>query len=370
MKRFYWTKEGLRDALVILFPAQILLVVVLSFNPSFVERYYSHGIYPVWSSINRIFWGWIPISVGDLFYTITGYWMLRSLWQGLKHIRHDPLDKLKNVVATLSVIYGLFYWGWGLNYFRLPLEEQLGIETTYTTEELTDLTARMVSHINDIHGQLVRDSTLGVTHNLSRKEIFQRVFEAYKKGRSTHPLLDYPFPSQKTSLYSIPLTYMGYGGYLNPFTGEAQINGEIPPFRWASVAAHEVGHQIGYSAEDDTNFIGYWVCLQSDDPYLDYAASSSALAYLLGDLSRRDREAFDHYYGLLNEGIRENYRELRRFWDAHENPMEPVFKAVFNSYLKANQQSAGIESYSRVVALLIGFDQKNDLLPASTLLVP
>jgi hypothetical protein len=54
----------------------------------------------------------------------------------------------------------------------------------------------------------------------------------------------------------------------------------------------------------------------------------------------------------------ENYRQLRRFWDAHENPAEPLFKAAFDGYLKANNQSAGIASYSRVVGLIIGFDRK------------
>ena len=356
--------------MAVLLPLQMGIVSLLSYNPSFVEKYYSKGWYPFWSALNRVLWGWVPISIGDIAYTLFGLWAIRSLWKGLRTLRTNPFEKIKNLAAVISVVYGLFYWGWGLNYFRLPLEEQLGIETTYTTEELKDLTARMVDHINVVHYSLVQDSVLPVQFESSRQEAYRRVFKAYAAAGESHSLLTYNYPSQKTSLYSIPLSYMGYGGYLNPFSGEAQVNGQIPSFRWPSVAAHEVGHQLGISAEDDTNFIGYWVCFLSDDWYLNYAASSSALAYLLGDLNRRDPEAFSFFYNQLNEGVRENYRELRRFWEAHENPTEPLFKSVFNSYLKANKQTAGIESYSRVVALLIGYDRKYPLLPPSPLPIP
>ena len=35
---------------------------------------------------------------------------------------------------------------------------------------------------------------------------------------------DYEYPSIKKSLFSNALTFMGFSGYINPFTGEANIN--------------------------------------------------------------------------------------------------------------------------------------------------
>ena len=52
---------------------------------------------------------------------------------------------------------------------------------------------------------------------------------------------------------------MGYGGYINPFTNEAQVNAKVPQVRLPSISGHEVGHQIGYASESDTNFIGLTV---------------------------------------------------------------------------------------------------------------
>ena len=57
----------------------------------------------------------------------------------------------------------------------------------------------------------------------------------------------------------------------------------------------------------------------------------------------------------VNKGILKNYEEVRLFWEAHQNPTEPLFKLFYGSYLKANKQSKGMESYSYVVALLTNY---------------
>lgn len=364
MARFTLPKKWkLRDVLALLLPVQMALVSLFAKFPSGIERYYSEGLYPLWSQLNRMLWGWLPFSIGDLLYTAFGGWALWTAWKGLKRLRKYPWESFKYLLATLSLVYGIFYWGWGLNYFRIPLEEKLGISSTYETQELDSLTRRLIELTNAEQLAITGDSTKPVELPYSRKEVYRKTATAYKKASADFGFLKYSFPSQKTSLYSLPLTYMGYAGYLNPFSGEAQVNGKIPAFRWPSVSAHEVGHQLGYSAEDDTNFIGYWICIQSEDPYFRYAAYSSTLAYMLSDLRRRDPEAYERYFPKINEGVVENYRQLRRFWDSYENPTEPLFKAAFDGYLKANNQSAGIASYSRVVGLIIGFDRQYGLFP-------
>jgi hypothetical protein len=49
----------------------ILLTIAikwLSFYPEWVEKNYSLGIYPVISKVQRFLFGWIPFSLGDIFY--------------------------------------------------------------------------------------------------------------------------------------------------------------------------------------------------------------------------------------------------------------------------------------------------------------
>ena len=46
-------------------------------------------------------------------------------------------------------------------------------------------------------------------------------------------------------------------------------------------------------------------------------------------------------------------KEVRLFWQQYENKAEPVFKASYDAFLKANKQSQGINSYDLVVGFLI-----------------
>jgi hypothetical protein len=154
---------------------------------------------------------------------------------------------------------------------------------------------------------------------------------------------------------------MGYGGYLNPFTNEAQVNSLTPPFRLSVISGHEVGHQIGYSAENETNLIGYLVTVHNEDIYFKYAAYAYALSYCLSDMKQNDEQLFETLLPKINTGVKKNYAELNTFWVQYENFTEPIFKAIFNSFLKVNNQTDGIKSYSKVVLLLVSYHQKYPL---------
>src|SRR5690606_6305923 len=173
-----------------------------------------------------------------------------------------------------------------------------------------------------------------------------------------NPFFTYSSPSIKSSLYSLALTYMGYSGYLNPFTNEAQANGRVPLFRLPSISAHEVGHHLGCSAGDATNSTGFLATSKSQDPYFNYSAQTHALGYCLGDLYQRDRIEYERILASLSPGVRKNYAELRFFWEKFENPLEPFFKAVFNTFLKVNNQKDGIKSYNAMVGLIINHQKQ------------
>jgi hypothetical protein len=122
-----------------------------------------------------------------------------------------------------------------------------------------------------------------------------------------------------------------------------------------------VGHQIGYSAENETNLIGYLVTIYNEDIYFKYAAYAYALSYCLSDMKQNDEQLFETLLPKINTGVKQNYAELNTFWLQYENFTEPIFKAIFNSFLKVNNQTDGIKSYSKVVLLLVSYHQKYPL---------
>nr|WP_297913517.1 DUF3810 domain-containing protein [uncultured Allomuricauda sp.] len=350
--------KNTKTILLGLLPLQILLVKWASYHPDFVETYYSTGVYPFISQGLRILFGWIPFSMGDLLYLSLIVLIVRYLYRNRKSIKTRPLAILKDFGVLLSVIYFLFHFLWGLNYYRQPITWKLGLEREYSQKDLVSMIEYLTLKSNTFQFDITGDSLTPVQIPYSKKEIFKKTKAGYGELEKQYPDFAYTFSSQKSSLFSVPLTYMGYGGYINPFTNEAQVNGITPRFRLPTVSGHEVGHQVGYSAEDATNFIGFWVSSINDDPYFKYAAYSHALGYCLSDLAKKDEEKFKEMMTGLHLGVRENYREINRFWAKYDNPLEPVFKSIFNTFLKANNQKEGIASYNSVVGLLISYHKK------------
>lgn len=362
MAIFGHMKDRLRNALAISFLPQVLLVLWLRQVPEFVETWYSKGLYPLISAFFHRLYGWIPFSLGDCLYAGLFILALAYLFKNRGRIRRQPLEFIRNVFVVLSVAYFSFHLLWGFNYYRQPLSKTLALDDSYSVQELTALTEQLIGRSNALQLQLSgSDPNKMVVVPYSRKDILKKTVQGYASLQAEYPFMSYPQPSIKKSLFSTLLTYMGYGGYLNPFTNEAQVNRKIPAFRFPVICGHEIGHQLGYSAENETNFIGYLVTAKNSDPYFQYAASAYAASYCLYELKRVDAEAFRQVHAGINKGVLENYRELDEFWNAYENPLEPVFKSIFNSFLKANNQEEGIKSYNRIVALLVTYHKKHPL---------
>ena len=262
---------------------------------------------------------------------------------------------------VLSIAYFTFHFMWGFNYYREPLYKTLDLKESTDFDELVSFTRKLIQKTNAAQFEIAQDSTSRINIPYSQSELFDKTLDGYKQLSSRYQFLQYKVPSIKTSLFSKGLTYMGYAGYLNPFTNEAQANGLLPTFRFPVVAGHEIGHQLGYSAENETNFIGYLVTANNSDSYFQYAAYSYALGYCLNDIRRGDQEVFDTLIGEINAGVKLNFQEMNDFWTAYENPMEPVFKSIFSSFLKANNQTKGIQSYNAVVSLLVAYYKDHPL---------
>ncbi|WP_299534941.1 DUF3810 domain-containing protein [Ulvibacterium sp.] len=354
-------KNRLKNGIAIALIPQIVLVKALGANSQFIETYYSEGMYPWISQFFRWIFGWIPFSVGDILYFSLIFFAVRYLIVHRKYIKDHKKGFFRDVIMVLSTAYFTFHLLWGFNYYRQPIGEKLVLPESHTQEDLIDLTEALTAKTNALQLAITKDSTQRVEIPYTNQEIFGKTIEGYQKLEKSLPFLAYNRPSIKTSLFSTGLTYMGYGGYLNPFTNEGQVNGRLPNFRFPVVAGHEIGHQVGYSAEDETNFIGYLVTANNDDLYFQYSASAYALGYCLSEIRRRDDAVFKRLYAQLHTGVQGNFREIVEFWRQFENPLEPVFKSIFDSFLKANSQAEGIKSYNAVVSLLVNYHKENPL---------
>lgn len=341
----------------------MLLMRLAENNPAFIEQYYSNGIYPYISSFFRIILGWLPVSVGDMLISVLLFLILRFLFLLIKNKFKNFLPKLVKVIAFCSVIYFCFYLFWGLNYYREPLAKNLGfIQSKYTTNQLEEVTNHIIRKLNEHQFNITKCDTLPVQNPYSAKEMYAIAPKGYLNLSKDYPQLVYNHSSIKSSLMSKLQAYNGTSGYLNPLTGEAQVNNLVPKTSYPTTTCHEMAHQIGFAAENEANFVGFLAANYNDDVYFKYASYRMAFGYCISEIRKRDVELSKKMWQKVNKGIIKDFNSSYQFWKSYQNIFEPIVKKGYSAYLKSNKQAKGTDSYNYVVDLLIAHYQKYNTL--------
>jgi hypothetical protein len=339
---------------------QILFLKIIAFFPEFVEEFYSNGLYVLISKISRLTLGKIHFSVGDIMYGILILYFLKSIWKTRKNWKQEWKNNGLKALSLLSVAYFLFHVLWAMNYYRQPLFEKMKIERDYTDADLLTFTKKLIAKTNEIQTQITKNDSLKVVFPYSQEQVFEMNLNGYKTLSNQYTSFEYSKPSIKKSLFSLPLTYMGFGGYLNPFTNEAQVNYLMPMYNFPTATCHEMAHQMGFASESECNFIGFLASVKNDDLYFKYSGYSFALRYCLGNWQIRNEKVFDELVKTVHPGILKNYKESEDFWRQYETFIDKGFHFFYDNFLKFNQQKEGMESYSKLVNLMVGYYKEKD----------
>ncbi len=345
-----------RWILITLLPLQWLSLQLIKNNPEWIEVNYSQKIYPLFFDLQAFFFKNIPFSFGDIAYGIAIVYLIWSLINLIKR-RINVRYMLLNLVAAISLLSLLFHLHWGLNYYRVPLHEKLNYDLKYNESELEQTLALVIDRTNQLHQSLSNQDSLPIHISYSKQTIAQLVEDDFN-----FDLFDFNVqPFLKNSLWSTLLSYMGFAGYLNPFTLESQINSKIPKLNYITTATHEMAHQLGIASESEANFVAYYTSSKHPDPFIQYAANSFAIRYCYSELFKANPERAKKQLSKLNSGVLKNFQQISAFWLQFQNPFEPYLKRGYDSYLKANGQAKGIQSYNAMVSMLIAYVLENDL---------
>jgi hypothetical protein len=304
--------------------------------------------------------GGIPFSVGDVLYGSVLPYLLFKLWKTRKTWKLNWKNNLLQMTSVLSVLYFVFHFLWALNYYRVPLFDKMKITREYSDTNLENFTQKLIQKTNALHIEITHNKNNKVQYAAPIETIFEASKTGYEFNNNEFPF-KYTHSSKKKSLFSLPLTYMGFAGYLNPFTNEAQINDKLPRYTLPNVVCHEMAHQIGYASESECNFIGFLAGINNPDLYFQYSAYSNALRYCLMNIALKNEAKFNALKLKINPGVLKNYKESDAFWKQYDTFIDKGFHAFYDQYLKMNQQKDGIESYSKFVNLLVNYYQVKEL---------
>ncbi len=345
-----------------LFTGLILAVVViqlLTLNSGWIEHGYSAAAYVLISKILRTLTGWVPFSIGDVLYAVLTIYLIVSIFRAIRNIRRkkkrffSTFPFMRYLVIALS-IYIIFNVLWGINYDRQGIARQLELNVKpYTLDDLKNIQQQLL--------QLTNSSKLSLIDLKSypdKKELFTRAEHCYDVAHLVYPFLDYHPTALKSSLFGEIGDYLGFSGYYNPFSGEAQVNTTIPKMLIPYTTCHEIGHQLGYAKENEANFVGYLTATGSSDTLFRYSAYLDLFVYATREVAIYDSNYAKSSFANLIPPVKQDLKEVREFWRRHENPIEPMITWLYGKYLKANKQPRGIQSYNEVTADLIAYYKK------------
>jgi hypothetical protein len=338
-----------------------IAIRIFALFPSAVERYYTNGIYPVIALALRFLFGWIPFSIGDLVYAAAAIYLsiqiIRLAWRVSKRKtgRKYWISAFRRIITVALVVYVWFNISWGLNYNRPDIAASLQLDPgKYDKEDLVKVMRQLVIKLNELEPDAKKERPMLATNSF----LFDRTIDAYRQLAKNAPEFKYSIPSIKPSLYSYLGNYLGFTGYYNPFTGEAQVNTTVPVFIRPFTSCHEVGHQLGFARENEANFVGFLSARSSSDAAFRYSVYFDMYGYARRYLYEEDSLLLKQTDSTLNEGVRQDFRELREFILRHENPFEVIIDRLYSQYLRANQQPAGRVTYNQVIIYLIAYYRK------------
>jgi Protein of unknown function (DUF3810) len=339
-----------------------ILIKFASTQSLWVEENFSTNIYPVVSEIQRSIFGWIPFSVGDLFYSFLILVIIFKSVQLIKTVyyrkftRQYLLTGLKQLIFFFLFVYVFFYGLWGLNYSRQGIAYKLGLEVKpYNIRDIDTITGLLQQRLN-FYAETVN---LKSRDTFNRKKVlFEKSTEAYLYAANQYPFLSYTPQSIKPSVFSYLGNFLGFQGYYNPFTGEGQVNTTIPRVIEPFVSAHEIAHQIGYAKENEANFVAFLACRSYPSEVFRYSMYFDMYNYASNELFREDSVRAKAYNEKLHPQVLQDKKEYKAFFKKYKNPVEPVIMWLYGNYLQANNQPDGKRTYNNVVAFLIAYYKK------------
>lgn len=342
-----------------LFGLSVLLYALAAKVDGFANWYFLH-IYRYLSSAISWVTGLFPFSVVEfLLYIMIVVIVIvigrtvHKLVRKKGKFRPVFLNGSLNVLLFLGGLFFLYVINCGINYHRDSFIQLENIEEThYGRDELVTVCNTLTKEINQIQEKLQRgeDGLTKVSDQI--KSIARKEMKALSEY---YPSLKGYYPDPKPLLVSEILSYQQVSGIYSPFTVEANYNDDMPEYLKPYTICHELSHLKGVMREEEANFVAFLACMNSEDPEFKYSGLMHAYTKCMSELRNYDAEEYKAIRSQLNEGSNADIVSKYEFWDRYEGKIATLSDKMNDAYLKANSQTAGVDSYNEVTGLIVTY---------------
>ncbi|ERI91987.1 hypothetical protein HMPREF1982_02733 [Clostridiales bacterium oral taxon 876 str. F0540] len=341
--------------IIALAPIIFILNIITKSYPELIEKYYSTGIDKAIRQGLSIITGIFPFSAAEfLVITFVIILMMSLIILIIKIVKGGFVKQFTNVLAFASSLYIIFMIFWGFNYNRVSFDKiaSLKIEKS-SKEDLYKLCENLIARANTLRGKVYENTKGIMTIQGGYKDVFKREALGYDAASKIYPELGGKYGPPKRILLSEKMSYTGITGIYMPYTGEPNVNINVTDFMLPATAAHEMAHQRGFAREDEANYIAYVTCSMHPDYDFQYSGVMLAVIYSMNALADNDIESYKQLAKTYSEGVRRDIIYDSEFWQRYKGKTEKITNQVNNTYLKSNGQKDGVQSYGRMVDLLL-----------------
>jgi hypothetical protein len=331
-----------------------LAVLVAVFPPGTfaIERWYARGLYPQLQAVTTSVSNRVPVALFDVAMIILAIIAIVMWAHSVRVARRKrsirPIGRGFAATLTLAaLVYLWFLTAWGLNYARQPIESVM----TYDASRVTPQAARAlaeyaIAQANRTHAAAHAAGFPGIDE-MPRPLVTALQDVERELGRPRTTVVARP----KTSIFSPFFRASSVSGMLAPLFLETLLNPDLTGPERPSVLAHEWAHLSGYAPEDDASFVGLLAALRAG-PAAEYSAWLELAFTAVSQLQPVTQKLVLEN---LAEGPRIDQRAI--YQRVMANRIETVDRAAWATYdqlLRSQGVEEGVQSYSRVVELLLG----------------
>ncbi len=332
--------------------AQFLLFYFFSksvFMISFFEKFFEFQ-----KKSHQVLFSWIPFSAGDVLYIMLGGAILYLFIRLFK--REKRAASMLKILIILNVFYFIYQVFWGMLYFQTPIIKKLSSQEKPETEKAKKLALRYLEKCKTTR-QSVHEDHSGVFIIRDLKSVQQEILlQQTRLPRNISDKKASQVLSMKPSIFKYVMSFTGILGYYNPFTAEAQYNSELPSTFIPFTTAHESSHQLGFAREQEANFVGYLIGVNSGNTDLKYSTEYFTLKSLLRFISDKDPKFVKSVLDNYSPAMKRDRAYEKKFIFTHQGWLDDFFGYTNNLFLKTNQQEGAV-TYSYFIDLLLNYEK-------------
>lgn len=336
-------------------------------KPTFIEYWYSRGLYQnIRCALNGTF-GQLPFPAFYLFWIAVLFCLIFLYRRRTSTPGFWPKFKywLARLGGLTGLLVGLFFWLWGFNFARIPLDKQIGlivqpVDSAVLWQELRKETLALDS----LRATLIGNDTAALNDKkywpIRAEDTIRVAVEEWLvsegfpvgcgvRGRFIHP--------------EGTLFLFGAAGIYWPFVGEGNIEAGLHPLRKLPSMAHEMSHGYGFCDEGVCNFIAYAACSGHTNTYIAYCSRLDYWSTLSRACWRSDPKRYiSDFAPGIPPGIRADEAAIRLQHRRFKELAPELRYEVYDAYLKGQGIASGMLNYDEVLMLVIAW-RKNRLVP-------